>query len=438
MKTFLKILLWSIIFGSTFWAFFLYSPKEPPKDKIVVTHSVWGGVAERKAWAELVADFERKHSNIKVDLQIVPLKYGEKMLTLLAADIAPDILYVSIPDMIPKNVVRPIDDFLANDPNFDTTKFVGNIWKISKAYGHLYDIGAAAGPIALFYNVKHFKEAGLKTPNEYAAEGKWNWETFLACCKKLVKRDENGRVVRWAYRIYADYILWTYISMNGARAFNREATEMYFDDPKLAEALQRVADLALVHEVAPPIAAEEQSGVASSWQEFKRGRVSMMHSGPWMVARFKGMEDEYDVAPPPFDNGGRSIIGVVGVTGIWVKSKHPHEAYQWQSYLWSEDARVIWSRLGFDIPMLKSLVEHKERWIDTTIVPKHFNVFYELAEDVLREPYSVIPLLPRKPGMLFGTDVWEPIRAGRKKAKEALAEAKAEIRQALMNPRGYR
>lgn len=252
MNTYAKIVVWVIIIGISFWAFFLYSGEEHPPGKTVVTFSVWGGVAERKAWETLVQDFESKHPDIKIDFQLVPLKYNEKILALLAANIAPDVFSVPI-DMIPKGVLRPIEDFLAKDPNFRPENFASEIWKLGKIYGHFYDIPATAAPLALFYNVKHFREAGLRTPNEYAAEGKWNWDTFLDCCKKLVKRDPQGNVTRWAYRVYAEYIIWVYIAANGGRAFSEDWTKCNSDDPRVYEALQKYADLALVHGVAPPV-----------------------------------------------------------------------------------------------------------------------------------------------------------------------------------------
>jgi multiple sugar transport system substrate-binding protein len=431
LRNALRIFIGAVIASSTFWAFFLYTPVEPPKGKTVVTFAVWGGVSERRAWDILIKDFESKHPDIKVDLQLVPLKYGEKMLTLLAANIAPDMLNVPIADMVPKGVLRPIDDFLAKDTAFRPERFIDNVWELTRVNGHYYDVSASIGPLALFYNIKHFKEAGLKTPNEYAAEGTWNWDTFLGVCKRLVKRDQGGRVTRWAYRIYAEYMIWEYIAANGGAAFGEDFKHCNFDDPRVYEALQRLADLSLVHGVSPPVIAEEQSGIVSSWMEFKRGNVSMMDSGPWMLGRLKGMEDPYDVAPPPMEPGGRAVLGYGGVTGIWSKSKHPWETYLWQSYLWTEDSRIIWSRLGFDIPALKSLVEHKERWLDTATAPKHFGVFYELAGPALQKPFSIMPALPKKAGDLVYKTVWETIRLGNKSARQALKDAQPELELVL-------
>ena len=77
--------------------------------------------------------------------------------------------------------IMPIDEFIKNDNSIDTNDLLPGIWDLVNVGGYHYDIPGSIGPLALFYNVNHFKEAGLKTPNEYYKEGKWNFENFLKC-----------------------------------------------------------------------------------------------------------------------------------------------------------------------------------------------------------------------------------------------------------------
>ena len=431
MKKIAQAVLWLLILAATIWAFFLYQPEGPPPDKTVVTFAIWGGVAERHAWEELIADFEKRNPDIQVKLQLIPLKYQEKILALLAADIAPDVFTVQIADMIPKGVLRPIDDFLARDPNFHPEDFVPGVLELGKWGGKTYNVPSALGPLVLFYNVRHFREAGLKTPNEYAAEGKWNWDTFVHCCKVLTRRDASGHVTRWGYRMYGEWIMWLYVTINGGQPFSPDFRVAHLTDPRTVEGLQRAADLALVHRVAPGVSPEELAGMSPAWQDFKRGKVAMMHCGPWMVARLRGMEDPYDVAPPPTEPGGRSTFSASAITGIWAKSPHPEAAYKWLSYMWSEPARIIWSRLGFDIPMLKRLIEHKELWMDPELAPPHFDVFFDVAKQVLKRPPSVMPIIPTEANNYLTRDVWQMIRMGQKTAAEALAEAQPKVQRIL-------
>ncbi len=431
VKAILRASLWILIGTVTVWAFFLYEPEKPPSGKTMISFATWGGVVEKQAWLELVADFEWKNPDILVKLQLIPLKYNEKILALLAANIAPDVFTVNGPDLLPKGVLRPIDDFLAKDHNYDPNAFLPGVVELGRWRGKAYNIPSALSPLVLFYNKKHFREAGLPTPNEFWERGEWNWDTFLQCCKILTKRDSSGRVVRWGYRTYADWIMWLYVYANGGRPFSPDYTKANLTEPRTVEALQRAADLSLVYKVSPQLTPEELAGLNPVWQDFKRGRVAMMHSGPWMLARLKDMEDPYDVAPPPTDHGGRSTMNVALVTGIWINSPHPEAAYRWLSYLWSKDARIIWSRLGFDIPALTELVENKSLWLDESIAPEHFDVFYQMAEDILRAPASVMPLIPNEANSLITRDAWQLIRLGRKTAREALAEIQPKVQAVL-------
>ena len=413
---------WIIIIVSSIWAFLLYEKKETYPGKKVITFATVGGAAEQKAWEVIINDFEEKYPDIKLKLLIIPLKYNEKILSLLAANIAPDIFVARMVEMEHKNVVIPIDDFLKNDKDMlDTNDLFQGVLQASLYEGKTYNIMTSVGPLALFYNVNHFEEAGLKTPNQYAAEGKWNFETFLECCKKLTQHDKDGNVTRWAYRIYADYIIYLYITANGAQLQVGKNSGNY-TDPKIVDALQKWADLSLVHKVAPPISAEEQSGVSAAWKDFQRGKISMMHSGPWMIPRLNdaGMTDRYDVAPPPFEEGGKSVVAGYGDSDcIWANTKYPYEAYLWLKHIASKESRITWSKLGFGLPAYKSLWEQKELWIDTSMVPEHFDIFYDLAQGVLYPEFSHSPATTSKAKHAFEKFIWEKIRQGTP-AKEIL------------------
>jgi ABC-type glycerol-3-phosphate transport system substrate-binding protein len=123
------------------------------------------------------------------------------------------------------------------------------------------------------------------------------------------------------------------------------------------------------------------------------------------------------------------------VGAIWTHSKHQREAYTWLAYLRGADARKIWARLGFNLPGLKSLAAHPEEWIDPTIVPEHFHLFYDLAVDVFKAPPAIYPIIPRKLNNLMLQRVWEQIRMQKKSAREVLLEYEPMAQEIL--DRGY-
>lgn len=429
-----KIIIWFVLVAIIAWFLFVQptTTVEEPTGKTLIKYPTWGGVAERQAWAEMEKDFESKNPDIDLRIELIPIKYEEKLLAMLAAGTAPDLMTLPIADFAKKNVFLPLGDFFEKDTTIDKSDFLPGLLNVGVWKGKRYSINNVISTQLLFYRKDHFAEAGLPTPNEYAERGEWNWATFREVAKKLTIRNEKGKIVRYGFQYY--YPIWTYVYLFGGEPFKNEFTEINFADPQVARALQAVADLALVDSVAPPIEMEKQ--IVAGWQSFFNDKVSMFISGPYQIKRLAKMVDLYDVAPPPMEPGGRTMdISGNTASGIWVGSEHPDEAYRWISYLASYRARLIWARLGFNLPGLKSLVENQDAWIDTTIVPDHFHLFFDLAEDVLKEPPATFPIIPRKLNNLMLGHVWEQIRSGRKTAKAMLKEFTPEAKKIMK--RGY-
>jgi multiple sugar transport system substrate-binding protein len=394
-----------------------------------VRFAIWGGVAEQKAWATLAEDFQRKHPDTPISIQLIPGQYDVKLLAMLAARTAPDLFSLPLADFGPQGVLTPIERFMANDPNLPVDDLFDGMLRLGQWDGVQYALPATLGPQVLFFNVRHVEEAGLESPIQLARRGEWNWERFLDYCQKLTKKGEDGRVVQWGFLKYTP--LWTYISLNGGKAFDEDFTQCYFDDPKVYKPIQRLADLSLVHKVAPPPAVEAQIG---TWQAFARGDASMFISGPWQVSRLKDMADPYDIAPPPTEPGGRTIT-LAGVgTGIWVRSKRPEAAYRWISFLASRDALRIWAGLGFDIPASRYLAEHLEEWADPRIIPPNFRLFYELVPSILASPPATSPFIPKKAQDLIN-DTFTLVWTGKKDARTAFGEIIPRVNQILRTGR---
>lgn len=124
----------------------------------------------------------------------------------------------------------------------------------------------------LYYNVDHFKEAGLDPNNPPR-----NWQDLIAAAKKLTKR-EGDRVTRWGIMApsnydYGGWILQALVMSNGGRWFNEEyGGEVYYDTPSMLGAMTFWSDLVHKHKVHP---AGEQKGPGVS-TSFLSGQSAMM------------------------------------------------------------------------------------------------------------------------------------------------------------------
>jgi multiple sugar transport system substrate-binding protein len=425
MTRFLKILGWAAALGVVVWAFAGEEEEAVPPGVSVVRFAIWGGVAEREAWAALAEDFHRRNPDVLLRVQMVPGQYEQKMLAMLAAGTAPDALILRLADFVPKGVFEPIDERLRRDTSLPLDDLFPGVLALGQWRGRQYAVPSAIGPQVLFYNLRHFEEAGLESPNDLAARGAWDWAKFLDYCKRLTRRDASGKVVRWAYVRYTP--TWTYPYLFGGQPFNDDFTKANFTDPRVYGAIQAYADLSLDYNVMPPPALQEQMG---GWQAFARGQVSTFISGPWQVKRLKDMADPYDIAPPPMARGGRTVTLGGSGAGVWVKSRNREATYRWLSYLAGPDARRIWAGLGFDIPAYRSLAERVETWADTAIIPRHFRVFYDLTPDLLRPPVATTPFIPAKAEQVINAAL-DQVWLGRKTVKEALGEIEPQVNEIL-------
>ncbi len=133
--------------------------------------------------------------------------------------------------------------------------------------GELYGVPFHNSTPLLYYNVEHFKEAGLdpdKPPR--------TWAEMVDAAKKLTKGDRSGFMMPAGY----DYLGWLMeaLSMsNGGRYFNEDyGGEVYYDTPSMLGAARFVEDLIFKHKVMPQ-GVTEAGGVSTA---FFAGKASMM------------------------------------------------------------------------------------------------------------------------------------------------------------------
>jgi sn-glycerol 3-phosphate transport system substrate-binding protein len=176
--------------------------------------------------------------------------------------------------------------------------------------GELYGVPFHNSTPLLYYNVEHFKEAGLDP-----AKPPRTWAELADAAKKLTKGDRYGFLMPAGY----DYLGWLMeaLSMsNGGRYFNEEyGGEVYYDQPSMLGAARFVEDLIFKHKVMPQ-GITEAGGVSTS---FFAGKVSMvlLSTGSLSFIR-ENMKQAYDVAfvPKNVRNavpiGGASLVMFAG------------------------------------------------------------------------------------------------------------------------------
>jgi ABC-type glycerol-3-phosphate transport system substrate-binding protein len=293
--------------------------------------SSWGDLQENQILVDLIADFEKAHPEIKVDLQRIPFnEYTTKLLTQIAAGSAPDVIFVetnNFVDLYLRDAFESLNPYIQSD-NFNLGEYYPQVLDRFSVNNNTYAIPRDTAPICvIYYNKKAFDEAKVPYPND-----DWDWNQFLATAQKLVKKDAAGKVTRWAF--IDDLTMfepWLY-SAGGKWAddVKKPTKWVLAEDPGFVKGMQFRADLIYKWKVMPsPSGLSAMGGVGTS-DYFINGSVAMFLSGIWKTPRFRDItEFKWDVAMFPKGPTGVRAFGTGGSGyGILKTSKNKKAAWE--------------------------------------------------------------------------------------------------------------
>lgn len=199
------------------------------------------------------ADFQKENPGIRVR----PVYTGTyqdsitKALTAAKAGDAPDVAVLLSTDMftlIDEDVIVNWDGLPGIDAAY-LNSFYPGFMANSQTAGKTWGIPFQRSTIVAYYNKDAFREAGLNPE-----AGPTTWANQVEMAQKLTKRS-GDTVSQWGIQIPASgFPYWLFQALttqNDIPLMNPEGNRTFYDDPKVAEALQYWADLSLKHRVHP-------------------------------------------------------------------------------------------------------------------------------------------------------------------------------------------
>lgn len=235
-----------------------------------------------KALQDGIASFEKQNPGIKVNAQ----SYGAadqvnaRIMTAIAGNNAPDIFWYG--NMAAGQFARTgklvnIDEMLKKTGMDDSDVYKG-LWDCTLYNGERYAVPFAANNLAIYYNKKHFKEAGIK-PEDIKT-----WDDLLEASKKLTNSDRFGFQVPMGS---GEWTVWTWMTFlwgaNGEFMTVPKYDNVVFDSEAGISALQFWHDLVHKHKVAN----FSEPGAGYKIDQFVAGNISMMINGPWNYAQLE-------------------------------------------------------------------------------------------------------------------------------------------------------
>lgn len=352
------------------------------EEVIKITYSYWGTPDEAASVQSVADKFNAENPGIEVEVMAIPSEeYVTKLNTMATADSLPDCGIMSeagVLDFADKGLLADISSMYegAASMPLDCITF--------KSEGTPVAYSAANEILLMYYNKDMFDAAGLEYPS---ATEPMSWDEFVDTAKKLTL-DANGNDATseafdpdniTQYGCVVDNWTWqleVWALSNGGRWFSEDGKNCTINDSKVAESIQKVADLYLVDHVMPYNAGLEDNGIQRS---IATGTVAMATGGAWNVGTcLATARDEeglnYGVAPLPYMEE-KVTICTGGPQVVFSQSEHPDEAMQFIKWYTKEENS--WDSListGIWMPILEEYYTDEaltHKWVDNPNFPDY-------------------------------------------------------------------
>lgn len=281
--------------------------------KVVVRFFGWGSQAEQRNFQIMINKFMEINPDIRVAYEA---QVASTYMTALEQRIKslPDVFYMPDYEFVKwakNDKLLDLSPYISQEEKNDVWSIVYDMYRFDRSTNTLgegtaiYGLGKDLGPYTLVYNKtmleKYAREAGKEptypsntTPMTYG-----EFVDFLLEFKSNVEASGVESTGKNGLFGIGFYELMHAVYSNNSDFWSEDTKTSLITTPNFVEAVQWIADLDLVHHVAPDyITAKSMSG----FERFENSKCLMTFMGPWDMATFwNDIKDkfEYDIIPTP-------------------------------------------------------------------------------------------------------------------------------------------
>jgi len=355
---------------------------------ISIRLQVSGDPAEIAAYRALVTAFEKTHPGKTVELIPVGKQkdHMAKLSTAFAGGNPPDLFILNFRrfgQFAPSGALAPLGEQLIADGRYQPSEFYEQATEAFNFGGTQYCLPQNASSLAVYYNRKLFRDAGVAEP---AAD--WTFADLLAAAKKLRRdTDGDGKTDIWGVAIEPTLIrlapfIW---GMKGALVddLNRPSL-LRIDGGNAVHAMAMVKALVTDYHVMPGLA---ESHAEDAEARFARGGLAMLFESRRYTASLRDLGSsapDWDVAAFP---RLREPVAVLHADAYCMATKaaQPDAAREFVTFALSAEGQSLLSRSGRLVPSRKS-VATSPAFLDPTLPPAHAQVFLDAIPHLRRTP----------------------------------------------------
>ncbi|HVU23253.1 MAG TPA: ABC transporter substrate-binding protein [Opitutus sp.] len=372
--------------------------------RVVVNYwEKWAGF-EADAMQAVVDDFNRSQDRIEVHLlTISPIDV--KLMLAASGGNPPDLAGLweyNIPDFAEKGALLPLDDEL-KQAGLGPGHYIPAYWELGRFRGFTWALPSTPGCVALYYNKRLFREAGLdpdRPPRTFAE--------VEAMSRRLtrVELERNGRRVRVSFEDLApaerdggryaivqighqpndvggmNVSCWGY--WFGAKYWDGDG-HILANSPGNLAALQWLRDAMTTYGVNQMQDFAASYGMSQSAQSpFISGRAAMVMQGPWLVNFIEKYAPDLEwgvtafPAAPGVADGAPMTLVISDMLVIPRGAKHPHEAFEFLRYTQRQDVAEKLARLQRKFTALRE--------VSPSFFAHHPNPAIHFFADLARSP----------------------------------------------------
>ncbi|MGW5129178.1 ABC transporter substrate-binding protein [Streptomyces cyslabdanicus] len=287
-----------------------------------------GGV-RTDVWKQIIADFEKKYPDIKVNYVGIPAASAQsKFDTAIQGGGLPDVGGVGtamLAEIAAQGALEPLDDRLAKSEL--NGKLSENVLGVSKAAGGgdtLYQVPTSVNNGTLWYRTDLFEKAGLDAPT--------TWGKFYEAADKLTNKGKNafGFTIRGGEGSIAPALDAVYGQTGITSFWNGDKTTV--NDPKNVAALEKY--VALYKKDTP--SADVNNDFTKMVAQWDSGTIGMLsHNLGSYQDHLKALgKDKFRGIPnPTLDDGTRvQVSNPVDGLGLFKASKNKAAAWKFMEF----------------------------------------------------------------------------------------------------------
>lgn len=348
-------------------------------DEVVIRF--WAMGREGEVVQALIPEFERRNPGVRVRVQQVPWTAAhEKLLTAFVGDATPDVTQLGntwVPEFAALGALEDLGPWIERSSEIAVADFFPGIWATNVVADRAYGVPWYVDTRVVFYRTDLLAAAGYdEMPETWSA-----WREAMRRMKQQMGPDGHPILLptnEWPQPVIFGMQTGSSLLRDGGRYGA-------FSDPQFREGFEFYVSL-FREDLAPAVSAAE---ISNRYQEFARGNIAMMITGPWEIGEFRSrmpqeLQNQWMTAPLPGPDGAGTSLA--GGSSLVLFRDSPNKAAAWRliEYLSQPEQQIRFYELTGDLP------SNRAAWTSPALTEnRHARAFQQQLERV--RPLPQVP-----------------------------------------------